>query len=142
MSLAFPVLGQSIAIDHDPVTCVVADAFPRLEARFAAEDVASARVLFKAESGSHWYGVVMNPEGAVFAAVLPRPQKTLKAFRYYIETVGRSLATNRTSEYTSRVVPGADDCKGEVMGGALASAMVLLQVPAQPRSRPGSPRPG
>jgi hypothetical protein len=122
---------QALSIDHAPVGCVVAERFPRLEARFApGENVATARVLFQPESGRQWYAVAMKPARPAFAGILPKPKKSLKAFRYYIEVTDTALGTNRTPEYTTRVVAGAADCKDRLMGGALGSASVLLQVPA------------
>ena len=122
---------QTVGIEHQPVGCAVADRFPQLEARFAPADaVAGARVLFQTQNTPHWYGVAMKPDGSAFSAALPKPKKNLKAFRYYIEVTDKRLGTHRTADYTTSVVDGAGSCQGEVMAGALASASVLLQVPA------------
>jgi hypothetical protein len=126
-----PLPAQTLTIEHQPVACVVAGKFPRLEARFAPPGaIATARVLFQPETGRAWYGVAMESEGAVFLGILPRPRKSLKAFRYYIEVTDKSLTTNRTPEYTSTVVSGAADCRGKLMAGALGAASVVLQSPA------------
>ena len=122
---------QTLSIDHQPVGCAVAEKFPRLEARFApADTVAVARVLFQAENAQQWYAVAMKAEGSAFSGVLPKPKKSLKTFRYYIEVTDKALGTNRTADYTTNVVGGSGECKGKLMAGALGSAAVLLQVPA------------
>ncbi len=122
---------QTLSIDHQAVGCAVAEKFPRLEARFApADTVAVARVLFQPENAQQWYAVAMKAEGSAFSGVLPKPKKSLKAFKYYIEVTDKALGTNRTADYTANVVGGSAECKGKLMAGALGSAAVLLQVPA------------
>jgi hypothetical protein len=120
---------QTLSIEHQPAGCAVVDKFPRLEARFApAANVAASRILFQGQS-PEWYSVAMKPEGAGFVGVLPRPKKSLKSFRYYIEVTDRALATNRTAEFTVDVVDGSGACKGRLMAGALGSASLILQGP-------------
>lgn len=83
---ASSLAAQTLNIDHQPAACVVAEKFPRLDARFApADNVAAARVLFQADQSQVWYAVSMKAEGPAFSGVLPKPRKSLKAFRYYIE---------------------------------------------------------
>src|SRR4026209_299070 len=95
---------QTPRIDHQPVACAAAEKFPKLEARFApADTVANARVVFQGQNPD-WYSVAMKPEGAIFTGVLPKPKKSLKAFRYYIEVTDKTLGTNRTADYTTSVV--------------------------------------
>jgi hypothetical protein len=121
----------TLSIDHAGVGCVAAESFPRLEARFAPADaVARAKVLFQTEGGRHWYAVTMKPEGGVYSGVLPRPKKSLKAFRYYIEATDRTMGVSRTPEYSATVVSGPAACQDKLMAGALASASVALEVPA------------
>src|SRR6266851_9898605 len=128
---AAPLAAQTPTIAHRPVACVVARAFPRLEAQFAPRDsVATARVLFQTANAREWYSVAMTREGDSYSGVLPRPKKSLKAFRYYIEMVDSGMGTRRTSEYVATVVGSGADCHGKMMAGGLASATVLLQVPA------------
>ena len=122
---------QTLNIDHQAVGCAVAEKFPRLEARFSPPDiVAKARVVFQGENTQEWYAVVMKPEGGAFAGVLPKPKKSLKAFRYYIEVTDKALDVNRTAEYTTNVVDSSSACKGKIMAGTLGSASVVLQGPA------------
>ena len=124
------VEAQTLGIEHQPVGCAVAEKFPRLEARFApAASVATARVLFQGQN-PEWYSVAMKPEGAVFVGILPKPKKSLKAFRYYIEVTDQALGTNRTADFTASVVDNSSACQGKMMAGALASASVVLQGPA------------
>jgi hypothetical protein len=128
---ASPLAAQTPNIEHRPVACVVAKTFPRLEAQFAPRDsVATARVLFQTGNAREWYSVAMTREGDSYSGVLPRPKKSLKAFRYYIEMVDSGMGTRRTSEYVATVVGSGADCHGKMMAGGLASATVLLQVPA------------
>ena len=122
---------QTLNIDHQPVGCAVADRFPQMEARFAPADaVAGARILFQTHDAQHWYGVAMKAQGTAFSVALPKPKKSLKAFRYYIEVTDKALGTHRTADYTTNVVEGAGACQGEIMASALSVASVLLQVPA------------
>lgn len=123
------VAPQALSIDHQPVACAVAEKFPRFDARFTPVDsVAVARVLFQGET-KEWYAVAMKAEGPAFTGVLPKPKKSLKAFRYYIEVTDKSLGTGRTAEYTTSVVDSSSACNGRVMAGALTSAAVILQGP-------------
>lgn len=129
---AFPgalVQTGSAGIDHKPVACVVADRFPRLEARFEGIEVGAARVVFQGASPD-WYSVAMKPEGGAFAGVLPKPLKSLKALKYYIEVTDRALATQRTPDHTTVVVGGAGECANRVVAAALSTASIVLQGPA------------
>jgi len=118
-------------IDHKAVGCVVAEKFPRLEARvIPADAVGKARVFFRTEGGPAWYAVAMKREGEVFAAALPKPKKSLKRFRYYLEVADTGLAASRTEEYATDVVTGPGGCAKGMMAGVMSAASVLLEVPA------------
>ena len=121
----------SASIDHKAVACVVADRFPRLEARLDPVDaVGRARVFFRTEGTPAWYAVAMKREGDVFAAALPKPKKDLKRFRYYVEMADTSMATSRTEEYLTEVVSGGGGCSKGMMASALSTvASILLEVP-------------
>ncbi len=122
---------QSVKIEHQPAACAVSEKFPRFEARFLPpESVAVARIFFQGENRAEWFAVVMKPEGASFAGVLPKPKKSLKAFRYYIEVTDKALVTSRSTEYTTQVVSSSGECSGKAVAGTLGSASVLLQGPA------------
>ena len=119
------------AIDHAPVGCVVAEKFPRMDARIEPLfSVAKATLHFRSATGGPWYLVAMKAEGGAFEGVLPKPKKSLKAFAYYIEAADTAFATSRTPEFTAQVVDGPAACQGKKVAGALGSASVLLEVPA------------
>ena len=119
------------SIDHKAVACVVADRFPRLEARLIPVDtVGRARVFFRTEGTPAWYAVAMKREGDVYAAALPKPKKSLRQFRYYVEIADTSMATSRTEEYLTDVVSGTGGCSKGMMATALSTAAsILLEVP-------------
>lgn len=130
LGLAGATPALATEIDHRAVDCVVAGSFPRLEARLAPGDtVVRARVFFRAETGRHWYSVTMQPEGAGFVGVLPKPLRSLKKLVYYIEATDRVMGMNRTAEFTPAVVAGAGACKDKVVAGVLPSATVALEAP-------------
>jgi protein TonB len=117
-----------MAIDHEPVSCVVADRFPRFEARFEpAENVFRALLYFRVE-WAHWRFVAMKPEGQVFSGVLPKPKESLRQFTYYIEVNN----TARTQEYTVDVLSSPAACEGKVVASVLASASVIVGLRAEP----------
>lgn len=118
-----------ITIQHQPVGCLVAEKFPTLESRLdPADDVASARVYFKGQSGSAWYYVEMkrDPAGG-FRGVLPQPKKDLARVTYYIETTAKDLTSARTDEFAPDVVASAASCKaGRTLATAVGSASVVV----------------
>ena len=87
---AAPTVAQTTDIEHRAGGCAVADKFPRLDARFTPNDnVATARIVFQPEGSEQWWAVAMKAEGTSFFCVLPKPKKSLKAFRYYaVYTLG------------------------------------------------------
>ena len=117
-----------ITIQHQPVGCLVAEKFPTLESHLdPAEEVASARVYFKGESGSAWYYVEMKRDPAAgFRGVLPKPRKDLARVHYYIETTARDLTSARTEEFTPDVVANAAGCKGRTLAAVVGSASVVV----------------
>jgi hypothetical protein len=98
--------------------------------------LARARVFFQSEGTAFWYAVAMKPEGGSFIGVLPKPKKSLKAYRYYIEATDKTTGGNRTPDFTTTVVDGPAGCQGRMMAGALGSAAVALEIPA---GAPGIP---
>ena len=118
-------------IEHKAVGCVVAEEHPRFEARLTPADaVGRARVFFRGEGASAWYAVPMTPAGALFAAALPKPTKSLRRFSYYLEVVDASLKSSRTAEYSTNVVVGKGACDKEMMGLSTSAATVLLEAPS------------
>ena len=132
LAVSAPVArADTLAIEHSPVGCVVADKYPRFEARLTPADaVAKARVLFQTKGGAPWYAVAMRRDGPAFQGVLPKPKKSLKVFRYYIEATDRTANTVRTVDQDATVVDSAAGCQGKMMAGALGSAKVTLEAPA------------
>jgi hypothetical protein len=130
LAVARAAAAEAPPIAHAGVGCVVAEEFPRLEARIAPADaVARALVHFRTDPARPWYAVAMKAEGDAFSGVLPKPKGSLKAFQYYIDVTDRAFATSRTPEYTTSVVSGPGACQGKMMAGALGSASILLEVP-------------
>ena len=124
---------QGLAVDHAPVGCVVARRFPVLAARIdPAENVARARVYFRAESGRHWYYVEMTHQGSVFKGTLPRPRKGTARIQYYIEALDTAAASSRTSEYTPSVAGSAAECSRATAVAGATSGRSVVTVNAPP----------
>ena len=111
---------EAAAIEHQKVGCVVAGQYPRLDACFPGTDVGRAQVFFRSGESGPWYAVDMAPEGACYAATLPRPLPTLTRFQYYVDVVSRSF-DERTQPETApdgahgvRVVAREGDCEAGV----------------------------
>lgn len=132
LALACPgALVAAVTIDHGAVGCVVAEKFPRFEARFdPAAEVSRARVHFRPAGGAHWYSVTMKAEAGVFAAAIPKPRPTLLRIDYYIEATDRAFGTARTAEFSPVVESGTLACREKPAAGALGSASVLMEAPA------------
>jgi len=127
---ALPAQAQTPTIDHQPVACAETGKFPKLQAAFAPADaVAKVRVVFQGQTAD-WYSVAMKQEGVGFVGILPKPNKSLKSFHYYIEVTDKALGTNRTADYTAAVVDSSGACKDKIVAATVASASVLIQGPA------------
>ncbi len=131
LALATPLRAQGPVIDHSAVACMIAERFPRLEARIVEPDAISrARVQFRGEGGP-WYYVDMKRSGGVFDGALPKPKKSLKTIHYYIEATDRQFRVNRTQEFAASVVPMGTMCAdGKTMAGIASTASVLVGSPA------------
>ena len=130
LALAAPAAFPDVAVDHAGVQCVVADRYPRLEASVpAGAAIARARVYFRPEAAPGWYVVDMKRAGTTLTGVLPRPQKSLQAFRYYIEVTDAAFAAARTPEFAPVVVGSAASCADKVVAATETSATVLLTPP-------------
>lgn len=124
-------------IQHRPVSCLVADQFPRFEAAFTPADaVGRARLVFRPRGGRHWYSVAMMPEGGTLAGVLPSPKKSLESLDYYVEVTDRAMATTRTPDQVARVAAGPGACRDAEATSTVASASVTLEVPVGAPSVP------
>ncbi len=127
-----PAAAQAPVIDHQQVACVVAEKFALFSARFdPAENVARARVHFRAEGGPVWYYVEMKPQAGAFQGTLPKPRKSTKKIQYYIEVVDKAFAESRTPEYAPDVVDGAAACGvRKALAGVANAASVVVSGPA------------
>ncbi len=131
LCLAAPA-GAQVSIEHPAVGCVAVDKFPRFEARIEpAGSVARARLHFRPEGWPHWYSVPMRREGTAFFGVLPKPEKKLQRFDYYISATDAGLREGRTPERTPVVVSGPGGCqRDKVLAVALKkAAQVMVNVP-------------
>jgi hypothetical protein len=121
-------------MDHNPLTCIVAETFPRIETGFQAKgSVARVRAYFRAQAGKRWYFVEMKAEGDRFTGVLPKPKRSTRQILYYIEATDRAFLPERTREHDPRVVERAVQCKDGAAAAAVASARVRVQ------GEPGAP---
>jgi hypothetical protein len=121
----------SLEIIPKGIDCVVADRSPRIEALLTPADrVSLARVLFRTKDSEGWYWVRMDREADRFAAVLPKPGKGLKDFRYYVEANDTEFETSQTPQYVPQVVADPETCRGKNIAKTVASAKVIIHVPA------------
>jgi hypothetical protein len=128
LALATPLWAEGPVIDHSAVACMVAEKFPQLEARIVEPEMISrARVQFRGERGP-WYFVEMKQSGGVFTGLLPKPKKSLKTIRYYIEATDRQFRVNRTQEFAASVVPEPMMCADKKMMAGVAAAPASLIV--------------
>lgn len=122
-----------ITVQHDPPACVLADAFPRLEASLQpAGAAARVRVLFRPEAAALWHGVAAPAEDGRFVALLPRPRLAAQRIHYRFEATGPDAGSVSSPEYAADVVADRAACAGRVAETASA-ARVLVDVP------PGAP---
>ena len=131
--LATPAVAPAASLQITPqgIDCVLADRFPRIEAFLTpADQVSFARVLFRTKDSEGWYWVRMDREVDRFVAVLPKPTKGLKDFRYYVEATDTEFETVQTPEYGPQVVTDAETCRGRMVAKTVASGQVITHVPA------------
>ncbi len=122
------------SIEHAPVACIVAERFPRLDACFAATEVARARIMFRPGGGEHWYFVDMVPAEGCHRGILPKPKRELRRIDYYVEVTDRAFATGRTPEYDPVVIAPEDSCRDRPAALFLDSEQRVLV-----RGEPGAP---
>ena len=128
LTVSLPVTAsESLVIQHQPVRCLVAGKYPRLDACFdPSARVARARVYFRAEGVGDWYFVEMKAEAPCFRGILPRPKKSLKHVAYYVVVTDQEFAEARTEEYAPVVVPNEASCSEGLVAPFLTSASVVL----------------
>ena len=136
LGVSVPAAAGPLEIVPQTFDCVVADGFPRIEAVVTPIDqVSLVRVLFRTGYYSlGWYWVRMDVEGDHFVAVLPKPKKQLKDFRYYIEATDAQSETSRTPEYKPDVIAHPGACHGTALAKTVASAKVITHVPGGPEA--------
>ena len=135
------LLADAPVIEHEGAGCVVANQFPRIQARIAPEEsIARARVYFRAEGTPHWYFVEMAPDAGLYSAALPKPKPSLARFEYYIEATDKAMGESRSAEHRPSVVGSAAECRrGLMVAATVAQAVVkvgLLGPAAAPLSIP------
>lgn len=119
---------RAVTIAHEGAGCVIAERYPRFEARLdPADEVARARVFFRTAGTPHWYSVDMTAGASGFTGVLPKPRRATPRIEYYVEASDRAFASTRTPERTVDVVGSAAECrKDAVVAPVAASARVLV----------------
>jgi hypothetical protein len=137
-------LPGAVTVEHAAPDCVLAEHFIRLEATARPVDkVQQGRVYFRAEGELDWYYVDMQRSGASFSATLPKPEKTTKGLRYYVEVVDSEYHVGRTPESAPVVVASVAACGGKTVAAAVPSATIeLFLPPAAPPVPPGFLRDG
>src|SRR5207244_1980532 len=112
-----------------PVTVVIADEFPQIEA-VVTPPASTARFYFKGAGDSQYYFVLMSPKVGRFVAVLPKPKPKAGPLTYYIAVVGPDGAKARTPELDADVVQTAESCpnpKAVAEAGAARDVEVLTE---------------
>ena len=106
-----------LGIQHDQIGCVVAGLYPKVDACLVpAESVGKAEIHFRANDTQPWYGVGLASEGPCYSAFLPKPQRTMTEFQYYVAAVDRSFGEHNRPEggpgapYRVRVVKNEREC--------------------------------
>jgi hypothetical protein len=135
--LAAAPAARAVTIAHEGAGCVIADRFPRFEARLdPAGDVARARVFFRAAGTPHWYSVDMTAGAAGFTGVLPKPRRTTPRIEYYVEASDRAFASARTPERVVQVVGSAGECETNALVAPVSATARVVVTAA-----PGAPAP-
>jgi hypothetical protein len=103
--------GTGAEIKFEPVTCFVAGEFPLLDANITpTEEVARARVYFKAAVGEHFYYVEMTQDTGLFYGKLPKPQVAASPITYYLQTTTTEFEESQTQEIEAIVVEDETEC--------------------------------
>lgn len=130
--------GGAVQIEHEPLACARADAFPTVTATFEGEDVARARVKFRSGKDGPWYSVLMFPDRqGRYSAVLPKPKSDLETFTYVVVATDRDLHEFATGEYSVVVVGEGESCDdGRLAAIAVSPPLIALEVPEGKRAGP------
>ncbi|HEV7502311.1 MAG TPA: SH3 domain-containing protein [Vicinamibacteria bacterium] len=124
----------ALAIQHDQIGCVVAGLYPKVDACLKpAESVGRGAIHFRASDGEPWYGVNLASDGPCYSAFLPKPQRTMTEFQYYVTAVDKSFSeydqpeTGPAAPYRVRVVHRDRDC-GTVARLAYSAAKIAKPI--------------
>ena len=138
--------GDTLAIDHKEVGCVVGDRYPRLDACFQpAGELGNAKVLFRAGDAGPWYAVDLMPEGGCHVAYLPKPLATTTEIQYYVAAVDKSFNERQQPEtapeaaYRARVVRNPGDCDSLKHVASSVKKVAKPIVVAAARTKGGAP---
>ena len=117
----------TLSVDHDPVSCMVANEYPRIDACLIPEpSVQAGRVYFHSAQGSEFYYVEMQLEAGCYVGTLPRPNLDAGPVTYYVEGLGRDFTQTQTSETAATVVEEEGDCRGKVAAVAPVGSPVQV----------------
>jgi hypothetical protein len=121
-----------VNVQHQAVGCLLADAHPRLDARFEPEgEVARARAFFRAAGTPHWYSVEMTRQAGLWSGVLPKPHRSTARIEYYLEATDKAFVPARTGEHAAEVAAGPGACrKDATLAAAVPSARVVVTAAA------------
>lgn len=107
----------AVEIDHEPVGCIVAEQYPKLDACLAPDaNVGRGYVHFRALGTEPWYAVELKRDGACYSTLLPKPKRTTREIQYYVDVVDRALTERQHPDtapdgaYRVRVVGKEGDC--------------------------------
>lgn len=108
----------AVSIGHDPIGCFIAGQFPLIPSVIMpAENVARARVYFRAARGTEFFYIEMAPDpSGGFTGKLPRPTLEASPITYYVEATTTDFAETRTAEIEAIVVEDELDCDDTVAG--------------------------
>ncbi|HVR71786.1 MAG TPA: PKD domain-containing protein, partial [Vicinamibacteria bacterium] len=137
--LALPAAGlaQGLAIDPQPVGCIVAGKYSKLQACFTPTDVVRPRANFRLKEGAAAaasYYVEMKSDMPCHVAFLPRPKKELigKEIEIWIEGMDRAFNAGRTPEYSATVVGSESECRKDLPVAPWVSSASVAVFPAMP----------
>ena len=106
---------SALSLSHDPVTCMVANTYPQIEATLIpVPSVKVARVYFRSALGPDSYYVEMHHEAGRFVGTLPRPNANAGPVTYHVEGLGTDDTQTQSGETSAVVVEEARDCEGRV----------------------------
>jgi hypothetical protein len=128
------ILAQGVAIEHEPIGCIVAGKFPKMNACFTPISQAKRpRVYFRTEDLPTWYYVEMTSDAPCFSGVLLKPSKALidKRILYYLDV---QSGGSRTAEYDPIVVGSEEECKNRLPVAPVSATGPAAVFPSLPTS--------